>query len=193
VSFDPVPDKNKRQQRSMSMKRFVTLVIIACALAGLGAFSAAGQPAANVQPAEPAESGPSEGFDLHVDAKLHFPGDGAATAHHYCKPVAGGMIQCLLFASEARDARLVGVEVIIDAETWAAFPVEEQTLWHFHGEEIPVVEATMPDLSAAEAAPIVEELLKTYGKLYLLWDPTVEDQPVGEPLLSLFHQMHDGQ
>jgi hypothetical protein len=47
----------------------------------------------------------------------------------------------------------------------------------------------LPDLSPEEAAPIVESLQETYGKLYLLWDPTVEDLPVGEPSLSLFHLM----
>ena len=30
---------------------------------------------------------------------------------------------------------------------------------------------------------------ETYGKLYLLWDPTTTDQPGGQPSLSLFHQM----
>jgi hypothetical protein len=138
----------------------------------------------------PAAAKPNQGFDLHVDAKLHFPGDPDAIAHHFCKNVSGGMIECLLFASEEPDARIVGVEVIVTAETWASFPPEEQMLWHYHREEIPVVEATMPELTAEEAAPIVEQLMETYGKLYLLWDPTVGDQPIGSPTLSLFHQMH---
>ena len=139
---------------------------------------------------DPAAAGrPGEGWTLHVVAKMHFPGDPEALAHHYCKPVAGGMIECLLFASDEPDARLVGVEVIVDTATWESFDPAEQALWHYHREEIPVVEATLPDLSPEEAAPIVESLQETYGKLYLLWDPTVEDLPVGEPSLSQFHLM----
>ena len=76
----------------------------------------------------PAAAKPNQGFDLHVDAKLHFPGDPDAIAHHFCKNVSGGMIECLLFASEEPDARIVGVEVIVTAETWASFPPEEQML-----------------------------------------------------------------
>lgn len=52
-----------------------------------------------------------------------------------------------------------------------------------------MVEATFPDLSAEEAAPIGESLQETYRKLYLLWDPIVDDRPIGQPSLELFHQI----
>ncbi len=37
---------------------------------------------------------PSDGWTLHIDAKMHFPGKSDMIAHHYCKPVAGGLTQC---------------------------------------------------------------------------------------------------
>ena len=130
---------------------------------------------------------PSAGWDLHIDAKLHFPGDPEAIAHHYCKPVAGGLIECLLFDSDEPDARLVGVEVIVDGATYEELDAAEQEFWHYHKEEIPKVEATLPDLSAEEAAQVVAQIKETYGKLYILWDPTQNELPTGEPSLTIRH------
>lgn len=124
---------------------------------------------------------PSAGWTLHIDTKLHFPGDAERTAHHWCKPVAGGLIECQLYDGEGVDARLVGVEVIVPAATWQGFDPAEQALWHYHRMEIPLVDATLPDLSADEAATVVASLQETYGKIYLLWDPTMTDQPTGQP------------
>src|SRR5829696_5813089 len=120
------------------MKRFITMVALGLSILGVGLVS---QLAARAQDATPAAGRPSAGFDLHIDAKLHFPGDPETIAHHYCKPVARGMIECLLYASDAPDAPVVGVEVIVDAATWAMFGPEEQALWHYHREEIPLVDA----------------------------------------------------
>src|SRR5215204_7829946 len=80
------------------------------------------------QDATPTATRPSAGFELHIDAKAHLPGDPEAIAHHFCKGVAGGMFECLLFASDDADARLVGVEVIVDAATWQGFDEAEQKL-----------------------------------------------------------------
>ncbi|MDW9627485.1 DUF1264 domain-containing protein [Sinorhizobium meliloti] len=60
-------------------------------------------------------------------------------AHHYCKLVAGGMAQCLLFASGNADARLVGVEVILDPGASSTFTDSERPMWHYHTTEVPKV------------------------------------------------------
>jgi hypothetical protein len=145
---------------------------------------------ADAQDATPmAAARPSVGFELHIDAKAHFPGDPAAIAHHYCKAVAGGMFECLLFASDDPDAPLVGIEVVVDTATFEGFDEAEQKLWHYHKEEIPLVDAQLPDLSAEEAADVVAMLEETYGKLYLLWDPTAGDLPIGQPFVPDVHAM----
>ena len=132
-------------------------------------------------------TGPSAGFELHIDAKAHFPGDPEAIAHHYCKAVAGGMFECLLFASDDADAPLVGVEVVIPAATYEGFDATEQGLWHYHKEEIPLVDVQLPELTAEEAAEVAAMLEETYGKVYLLWDPTASDLPTGQPFV---HDVH---
>lgn len=124
---------------------------------------------------------PSAGWTLHIDAKLHFPGDPDRIAHHWCKPVAGGMIECQLYDGNGADASLVGVEVVVPAATWQTFGATEQALWHYHKVEIPLVDATLPDSSPDEAATVVASLQETYGKVYLLWDPSQTDQPTGQP------------
>jgi hypothetical protein len=163
----------------------VTLAILLVALVALP-LAARSHGAVETTPVAVGQM-PSEGFALHVDAKLHFPGDPEFIAHHYCKPVRSGMIECLLFDSDAPDAHVVGIEVIVDKATYDGFDAEEQQFWHYHRAELPMVSATLPDLSEEEAAAIVESLQETYGKLYILWDPSLGNLPVGQPSITVLH------
>ena len=128
---------------------------------------------------------PSEGWGLHIDAKKHFPGQAGFIAHHYCKGVAGGLTQCLLFDSDSPNARLVGVEAIVPTATYNTFGKDEKANWHYHKDEIPKVEATLPDVAAEDAGAIVKSIEETYGKIYLLWDPSKSDLPVGKPSVTV--------
>jgi len=132
-----------------------------------------------------AENLPHAGFTLHIDAEKHFPADEKKIAHHYCKQVRGGMFECQLYDSDEKDARLVGVETVVDTNTWKGFDKAEQGLWHYHKEEIPKINAKLPDLSEEEAKKVVEMLNETYGKVYLLWDPAKSDLPLGQPSISI--------
>ncbi len=128
---------------------------------------------------------PSEGWTLHITAKMHFPGKPEMLAHHFCKQVAGGLIECQLYDSAAPDAHLVGVETIVNAATYAKFPAAEKALWHYHRVEIPLVSAAVLDLSPEEAAKVVNSIVDTYGKIYLLWDPSVQSTPTGRPSITV--------
>jgi hypothetical protein len=129
---------------------------------------------------------PTEGWTLHVDAKKHIPKMPDMIAHHYCKPVSGGLTECQLYDSDKPDARLIGVEVIVDKETWKKFARKEQALWHYHKTEIPKVEAVLPDVSTEESAKILKSMEETYGKVYILWDPK-NKEPLGKPQVSILH------
>ena len=128
---------------------------------------------------------PSDEWTLHIDAKLHFPGKPEMIAHHYCKPVSGGLTECQLYDSDKPDARLVGVEVIVGEETYKGFSKAEKAMWHYHKTEIPKVSATLPDLSPEEAAKVVKDIENTYGKIYLLWDPGRGELPIGRPTVTV--------
>jgi hypothetical protein len=129
---------------------------------------------------------PAEGWTLHIDAKKHFPKMPDMIAHHYCKPVSGGLTECQLYDSDKPDARLIGVEVIVDKATWKKFIRKEQALWHYHKTEIPKVEAVLPDVSPEESAKIIKGMEETYGKVYILWDP-MKKEPLGKPQVSILH------
>ena len=129
---------------------------------------------------------PTDGWTLHVDAKKHFPGMPGMIAHHYCKPVSGGLLECQLYDSDKPDARLIGVEVVVDKETWKKVPKKEKALWHYHKTELLKVDPTLPDLSPEEGAKTLKGMEETYGKVYILWDPAKND-PVGRPVVSILH------
>ena len=170
------------------MNSRIPLRSLALAFAGISLLIAGSTSGVQAEPrAIQSTEHPSDGWTLHVDALGHFPGDPRMIAHHWCKPVAGGLIECQLYDSDAADARLVGSEMIVDAATFGTFDEAEQAQWHYHRTEIPAVEATLPDLTPEEAAKVVESLQETYGKVYLFWDPGVGDQPVGRPSMVVVH------
>lgn len=128
---------------------------------------------------------PSDGWSLHIDALMHFPNP-KRVAHHWCKGnLAGGLTECQLFDSDAPDARLVGVEVVVDSSAWKKLAASERALWHYHKTEIPKVSATLPGLSAEEAAKVAKDMEETYGKIYLLWDPGRKSVATGRPTLKV--------
>lgn len=130
-------------------------------------------------------SKPHEGFTLHIDAEKHFPGDEKKIAHHFCKQVTGGLTECQLYDSDSPDARLVGMELVVSTDMYNKFDDAEKAYWHYHKVEIPKVNAKLPDLSKEEAAKVAKSLEETYGKIYLLWDPSKGDQPLGEPSVNI--------
>lgn len=132
---------------------------------------------------------PSQGYNIHVDAEKHF-GDAHPTevAHHWCKNVAGGMIECQIYQSDTADAHLIAVETIVPKNTWQGLPAQEKALWHYHREEIPKVNAKTPDMTPDESKKLVDSLNETYGKVYVLWDPmSTNNMPMGQPAVSILH------
>lgn len=159
------------------MKYLYVLALIGAFVMGLTIQRAFTQPAAAAAAATPAD-----GWTLHIDADQHF-GDAHPNeiAHHYCKAVAGGILECQLYDSDAPNARLVGIETIVPSKTWAAFSADEQALWHYHKTELAKIHATLPGMSPAQAAKTIAMITPTYGKLFIIWDPLSNPNPVGQP------------
>ncbi|HEV2358288.1 MAG TPA: DUF1264 domain-containing protein [bacterium] len=162
----------------------ITQIVLVLTITGAVATLTAG--AGRLAPAAGGDSPrPTEGWTLHITAKMHFPGKPEMLAHHFCKTVAGGLIECQLYDSAAPDARLVGVETIVSAATYAKFSPAEKALWHYHRVEIPLVSAAVLDMSPDEAAKVVNSIVDTYGKIYLVWDPSVQSLPTGRPSITV--------
>ncbi len=128
---------------------------------------------------------PTDGWSLHIDAKLHFATSPTQIAHHYCKPVSGGLTECQIYDSDAADARLVAVETIVSPDVWKSLSPSEQAMWHYHRTEVPKVDVKFPDLSPEAAAKVTASILDTYGKVYVLWDPAKSANPTGSPIVTI--------
>lgn len=125
---------------------------------------------------------PTTGWTTHIDAKRHIAGDLNAVAHHYCKEgLPGGVTACQLYDSDEKNARLIGVEFIIGTDAYTTLPEAEKTLWHYHKEEIGLVDPVLPEMTEEEAAEFVKGIEETYGKIFLIWNSSQDELPVGQP------------
>lgn len=126
------------------------------------------------------KSAPSQGFALHIDAKKHINEMPDFVVHHSCKTLDENYIQCLLFDSDQPNAHVIGVETIISPEVYAQLPEEERAGWHYHKDEIPLVDAKLPGLSDKEIAKVVAAVENTYGRVVIFWNPG-DVAPLGVP------------
>jgi hypothetical protein len=161
------------------MRKIFTLSVLVFSFIVVVIFTASAE-----EKAAPQNMKPTEGWTLHIDAKKHIPEIPDMIVHHYCKQVSGGVVECQLYDCDRPDARLIGVEVIVNKETWKKFPKKEQALWHYHKTELKIVDPTLPDLSPEEGAKTMKGIEETYGKVYILWDPAKSD-PIGRPVVSI--------
>jgi len=164
------------------MRRFIislslTLVVLLGLVAIMGRSTAA-------QDATPAGTNPSAGERDHLDLAIHFAWEPDVIGHHWCKAVAGGFFECLIYASDDPDAPLVAVEEVVDEATYQGFDPAEQQLWHSNVAEAAAgSDPNNPAPSMADAAATAAAAGgATYGKLILLGDPeTVGELPMGPP------------
>ena len=130
--------------------------------------------------------------DLHIEAIRHI--DPNATqgnqqqqdifnliVHHHCKVYDDMTATCLLFPTGMNDQdKLYGIEYVIPANQYNTLPEEEKKYWHYHLTELPTVNATLPDMTAEEAAKVKPVLDETYGKVVYFWQYG-DELPIGEP------------
>jgi Protein of unknown function (DUF1264) len=166
------------------MTKLATAIMICAAFAGgmLVSHSFPTVQAAGMNPASTGAS-PSQGWNLHIDAQKHF-GDAHPDeiAHHWCKPVSDGVTECQIYASDNPDAQLVGIETIVSPSAYKSFPASEQAVWHYHKDEIPKVNATLPGMTPDQAKKVVDSISDTYGKIWIMYDPmATNNMPTGQP------------
>jgi hypothetical protein len=131
---------------------------------------------------------PLRAIDAHV-CGLHFYSGNLGRqviAHHYCSHYNKDMHQCVLYDTDQRNARLVGIEYIIIAKLFEALPAEEKKLWHSHVYEVKSGQLTAPQLSTAAEDDLMQELAGTYGKTWYTWQVDQSpDVPLGLPQLMM--------
>ncbi|CAF0791789.1 unnamed protein product [Didymodactylos carnosus] len=108
------------------------------------------------------------------------------TAHHYCSHLNEDIRQCVIYDSDAPNARLIGVEYIISSKLFSKLTDDEKKLWHSHIHEVKsgeLVGIGLPDSVEKEA---MKELISTYGKTFHTWQVDRGDPlPLGIPQLMM--------
>jgi len=135
--------------------------------------------------------------DLHIQAIRHLVPDThdvhdpnlQVIVHHHCKAYDDSTMLCLMFHSGMKDQdKPIGFEYIIPTAVYNTLPEEEKKYWHYHETEIPRAKATLPDLTADEAAPLMPAINATYGKVVYFQNPH-DKLPLGEPYVVIVQDM----
>jgi len=112
-------------------------------------------------------------------------------AHHYCAPQGQKLHQCVIYDSRGPNPKLLGIEYIIDDETYRTLPNDEKPYWHPHAYEILSGQLIAPDLPN-DGDDIFPGLIATWGKTWHTWRDPASDLPIGEPML-MWSANGDGQ
>jgi hypothetical protein len=143
-----------------------------------------------VRPATPRGGAmvPLKGIHAYV-CGLHFYNgqmDRQVIAHHFCAHATEDLMQCVIYDSNRKDARLIGIEYVITGKRFRTLPAEEQRLWHSHAYEVKSGLLVAPGLGAAEELAMMKNFATTYGKTWHTWQVDRGDAlPMGIPQLMM--------
>jgi hypothetical protein len=178
---------------TISRRNFLQTAALAAtaAASGFGRSTANGAPPPMAMAAGAAAvpgPAPLQAIDAHV-CGLHFYSGHPrrqVIAHHYCSHYNKDMHQCVIYDSDQKNARLVGIEYIITAELFAGLPAGEKPLWHSHAYEVKSGQLTAPGLAAGPEQDLMQDLAGTYGKTWYTWQVDQSpDLPLGLPQLMM--------
>jgi len=131
---------------------------------------------------------PIDAINAYLDGFHFYNGhpDVQMEAHHYCSILNDHVIQCVIFDGNTKEAKIMGVEYIIDEKLFAGLPAKEKAMWHSHGYEVSSGQLIAPGIPAPAEHALMERLAHTYGKTWHTWH-TDQDKalPVGVPQLMM--------
>jgi hypothetical protein len=113
-------------------------------------------------------------------------------AHHYCAAVNDDVHQCVIFDTNGKNARILGVEYIITDAIYQKLPEEEKKYYHPHRYEVIGGLLIAPGMPAEAEKGFMEKLVTTWGKTWHTWPDPTTPVPIGEPML-MWSLTADGQ
>jgi hypothetical protein len=131
---------------------------------------------------------PLSAIDEHVCGLHFYSGDihRQVIAQHYCSHVNRDIRQCVIYDSDKKHARLVGIEYIISSNLFEALATEEKKLWHSHVYEVKSGQLIAPRIAEAAEMEVMKGLVGTYGKTWYTWQVDRGDKvPLGIPQLMM--------
>jgi hypothetical protein len=160
----------------------------------IAATAFAQSPAAEEKTAAPKSSEPNadlapiSAIHAHVCGIHFYSGDmkRQVIAQHYCAHLSDEVLECVLYDSDKKDARLIGVEYIVSAKIFESLPADEKKLWHSHNYEVKSGVLTAPGAPEAAEKDLMKVLIGTYGKTWHTWQVDRGDKlPLGIPQLMM--------
>jgi hypothetical protein len=136
----------------------------------------------------PQGESPLSAIDEHVCGLHFYSGDKnrQVIAQHYCSHVNRDVRQCVIYDSDKKHARLVGIEYIISARLFEELPPDEKRLWHSHVYEVKSGQLIAPRIPEAAEKEVMKGLVGTYGKTWYTWQVDRGDKvPLGLPQLMM--------
>lgn len=107
-------------------------------------------------------------------------------ADHYCSHLNEEVLQCVIYDSNDKQARLIGIEYIISEALFKQLPEDEKKLWHSHRYEVMSGQLIAPGIPDAVEKEVMEKLVTTYGKTWHTWQVDRGDKlPLGLPKLMM--------
>jgi hypothetical protein len=150
---------------------------------------AAKEKTAAAKSSEPnADLAPISAIHAHVCGIHFYSGDmkRQVIAQHYCAHLSDEVLACVLYDSDKKNARLIGVEYIVSAKIFETLPADEKKLWHSHNYEVKSGVLTAPGASEAAEKDLMKVLIGTYGKTWHTWQVDRGDKlPLGVPQLMM--------
>lgn len=168
----------------------------AIALIGTTALGMTGAPAqaAHEKPTSGAEKSPIDQLHGYLCAYHIAKKDPrfVVEAHHYCAAINEDVHQCVIFDTNGKNSRILGVEYIITDKIYQKLPDEEKKYYHPHRYEVIGGLLIAPGMPDDAEKKFMEGLVTTWGKTWHTWPDPKTDLPLGEPLL-MWSATKDGQ
>ncbi|KAF8451863.1 hypothetical protein BGX38DRAFT_1181619 [Terfezia claveryi] len=114
---------------------------------------------------------------------------------HFCAHLNEDVRQCLLYDSDAKDAKLIGIEYMISERLFKDLDGEEKKYWHSHVFEVKSGMLVLPRPAGIPESvwdkaeqKEMEKTVRLYGKIFHLWQVDKGHKlPLGPPnLMSSF-------
>lgn len=107
-------------------------------------------------------------------------------ADHYCSHLNADVWQCIIYDSDKKNARLIGVEYIISGALFNGLPPEEKKLWHSHRYEVMSGQLIALGMAGGAEMQLMKDFVTTYGKTWYMWQVDRGDTlPLGLPKLMM--------
>jgi len=137
---------------------------------------------------------PIRQFDQHTEGFTFLADDKSKQMklHSFCSYLNDDVAQCVLYDSDKSNAKMIGVEYTISDKIYKSLPPDEKPLWTSNAYEVKSGLVTAPRLPSPLERALMKELITTYSKSVILWQPNQDPVPQGVPQFS-YKFTNDGQ